>query len=162
MTTIRDAVPEDVPRIVEMSTRFNASSIYRRLFPTTPERLEELAVLLITDHKLWVAEVDGAVVGMLGLAVVPHIMTGLIYGEEVGWWVEPEHRHRSAGPRLMHTMECYVRQNRLHMVKMLAPADSSVGDFYRKCGYQAIETAWIKVFLDGVDVGDIVRHGGSA
>ncbi len=154
---IREATLEDVPALVVMASKFIKTSIYENVFPVEAARLEELATLLVKDHVVFIAEqrptwlpaehpMKPPVQGMLALALVPHMLTGRLYAEEVAWWVEPQHRNGTVGPRLMHQMECYVRQNRLHMVKMLAPADSGVGDFYRKCGYQALETAWIKVF----------------
>lgn len=144
MTTIREATPADKLRLLEMSTQFIQTTTYKLFFDV--DFLERLVDELLAHHVVFVAERDGRVIGLLALAVVPHILTGKMYADEVAWWVDPEHRSSSAGPRLIHHMEGWIRRKHLHMVRMLAPADSSVGAFYQKCGYQVVETAWIKVF----------------
>lgn len=143
---IREATFADMSRLIVMASEFVRTTQYGRLF--NPDLLPGLVLELLENHVVFVAELaeDKRVAGMLALAIVPHILTGRRYAEEIAWWVDPGYRNGSIGPRLMHHMECYVRQNRLHMVKMLAPAGSSVGDFYKKCGYQELESAWIKVF----------------
>jgi hypothetical protein len=91
------------------------------------------------------------VIGMLALIAYEHPLTGRRVGEELAWWVEPEHRGGTAAGRLERHMLRWSVQNQLHMVKMVAPSGSSVGDFYDKRGYQALETHWIKVLADGTD-----------
>lgn len=159
MIAIRQATLEDLPRIVEMAVRFNIESLYAEICPVSRERLTALAELLIADHVIFVAERTlgyagmppvTVIVGMLAMAVVPHLLTGRDYGQEVAWWVDTEHRHTSAGPRLMHKMQGWASQKSLHMVIMLAPADSTVGRFYQQCGYRAVETSWVKVLTDGL------------
>ncbi len=166
---IREATSADKPRLIEMSTRFIASApLYRDLFNAAdPQRVEalvdqvlELGVVFVCERVTLMSPGQmlagtanhpsigerSRLVGMLGLVgPLPHLLMGT-YAEEVGWWVEPEHRNGTIGPRLMHHMECWCRQNRVYMVKMLAPVDTDVGAFYEKCGYRAVETAWVKVF----------------
>lgn len=162
---IREATVGDKPRLIQMAARFILSSRYQEFLTPQPDRIAALIDQVLAHGVIFVAEeyrrysvaetfgtevclsLDKDVVGMLALVgPLPHLLTGQPYGEEVAWWVEPEYRNGTIGPRLMHQMECWSRQNGLHMVKMLAPSDSTVGDFYRKCGYQAVETAWVKVF----------------
>lgn len=142
---IREATPDDKPRLIEMGARFIISSRYHLWLSTRPEGIAALIDRVLYHGVIFVAERDERVIGMLALMVSPHLLTGRDFGEEVAWWVEPEHRNGSAGPRLMHHMECWAMQNRLHMVIMLAPAGSTVGDFYKKCGYQAADTAWVRM-----------------
>ena len=152
---IRNATLEDLPRVVEMAERFIHSTDYHELLDASPEAIGDFVQrLLAAGGQVWVSEEqalerDGSttsyLVGLLVLAVFTHPMTGKTVAEEVAWWVPPERRGGLIGPRLMHKMECWCMQNRVYMVKMVAPEGSAVGDFYRKCGYRATETAWIKV-----------------
>lgn len=151
---IREATLSDMPRLVEMARRFIASSIYREwLEGASSEQVADYVRVVLEHGTIFVAErseqvaadrVEKRVVGMLALTVQPHLLTRQLFAEEHAWWVDPEARHTSAGPRLMHYMECWCVQKGIDMVKMVAPAGSSVGDFYEKCGYRPVEGAWIK------------------
>ena len=159
---IRQATAADISRLVEMTTRFILTTRYREwLDAAMPERIAAFVALVLEHGVIFVAdrvpEVPGPewqqgagsrheLVGMIALLVFEHPLTGRLMAEEVAWWVEPEHRNSTVGPRLLHHMERWSVQKRLHMVKMVAPTDSSVGDFYQKQGYQAIETHWLRVF----------------
>lgn len=167
---IREATVDDKFRLVEMTTRFIVSTRYHEwLGGTTPDRIGALVDRVLEHGVIFVAETDtpcmlekddgdgyvddndvciscAELVGMLALIVFEHPLTGRPTAEEAAWWVEPEHRHGSVGPRLMAHMEGWCVQKRLHMVKMVAPDGSSVGDFYKKRGYQAVETHWVRVF----------------
>lgn len=161
---IRRATIEDKDRLVEMATRFILESRYQEFLTPIPERIGALIDQVLEVGVIWVGTIDAPdqqlpngerrhrwelerIVGMLAIVgPLPHLLTYQTYAEEVCWWVDPEARKTLIGPRLMHNMECWVRENRIDMVKMFAPSDSTVGDFYSKCGYQAVETAWVKVF----------------
>lgn len=166
---IREATVADKLRLVEMATRFILTSSYSQWLQVVPEKIAAHVDTLLEHGVIFVAEIerpcamekdDGTgyvddndvcpdcseVVGMLALVGPVELIDGRTYAEEVAWWVEPEHRKTTLGPRLMHKMEHWCGQKSVYMVKMLAPVDSSVGDFYAKCGYQAVEMAWVKVF----------------
>jgi GNAT superfamily N-acetyltransferase len=142
---IREATPADAPRLAELSQHFLDSTPYGQLLKPAPGMVEKVVDLVLEQGITFVAEVDGAIVGMVGALVLPHPVTGEDYLDEVAWWVEPEHRGGSVGPRLLRHMEGWAVTSGLHMVKMVAPAATDVGDFYQRMGYMAVETAWIKV-----------------
>jgi hypothetical protein len=161
---IREATGADKFRLVEMTTRFILESQYHHwLAGATPERIGAYVDAVLESGVIFVAERieewDGVpdttfqvtIIGMLALLPFEHPLTGQRVAEEFAWWVDPEHRRGLAGPRLLAHMERWCVQNRLHMVKMVAPDGSSVGDFYSRSGYQALETHWIKVLTDGSD-----------
>lgn len=142
---IREARTEDRPRLVEMSQHFLDSTPYGKLLRPAPGCIEQVVDLVFEHGKSWVAEVDGALVGMLGVLVLPHPVTGEDYVDEVAWWVEPAHRMGTVGPRLLRQMEGWAVLQGLHMVKMVAPQDTDVGAFYERSGYLALETTYVKV-----------------
>lgn len=148
---VRPARAEDRAACVAMAAEFNASTNYRE-YPASLEQLDRLFSALTgigqEDEALGtilVAEVAGRVVGMACLALVPHLLTGQPYVEEIAWWVQPTHRHGLVGPRLMKAAEEWGVQNHANMIKMVAPCGSDVGRYYRRCGYREVETAFSKV-----------------
>jgi GNAT superfamily N-acetyltransferase len=142
---IREFTPADTPRVVAMALRFIEETSYKA-FPSTPERLEALIDQVMQLGTIIVAEVQGEVVGMLALVAVPHPWTLEEYVDEIAWWVEPEYRSGTAGPRLIVAAEEWTTRKGLTSLKMVAPAGSRVGTFYERRGYVAVETAYLKRF----------------
>jgi len=83
-------------------------------------------------------------VGMLGLVAITHPASGADYADEIVWWVDPEFRGGSIGPRLLAAGETWARRRGLPLVNMVAPEGSDVGRFLARQGYTPIETAWVK------------------
>lgn len=154
---IREATAADTPRLVEMTTHFLQSTRYGALFRADPVFIGKLIDLVLEHGVILVAEIDSVephweqggrfkpIIGMIALTALPHLLTGIPYGDEQAWWVEPEHRAGMVGPRLMQAAERWCRENGLNMVKMIAPEGSDVGKFYTRQGYEAVETAFVKL-----------------
>lgn len=157
---IRTATPADKFRVVEMASRFLLESQYGEMFENraTPDKIGALVDQLLKVGVIFVAELADddprwqqgagphpAIVGMLAIVVVPNLFTGFPVAEEIAWWVEPEHRGKlTIGPKLLRSAEDWATSHGANMVKMVAPAGSTVGVFYERMGYQPAETAFIK------------------
>lgn len=140
---IRKATEADVPIIVRMVGHFITAK-YADLLTFKPRRLEELTLRVLEIGCILVAEEDGAVVGFVAGCALEDSVSGIPMLDEMGWWVEPGYRHKSVGPRLLQQFENWAKQKNLRLVKMVAPAGSNVGAFYKRLGYTEVETAWIK------------------
>lgn len=140
---IREATLEDVPAAARMGVHFLAGTRYR-VFASSEAALSALIHLVLEHGVGFVAEVDGTLVGMLGLLVGPHPLTGERYADEVCWWTEPGARGLGAGPRLLKAAEEWSLHAELDMIKMVAPEGTDVGRFYLRHGYEAVETAYMK------------------
>ena len=145
--TIRPATIADFDVIVELVEHFLAASIYAKILgPADRETLEKLVGAVMDTGVILLAEgCAGDVEGMLALAVFDHPVTGIPYADELAWWVEP-HARGSLGPRLLAAGEAWVKARGLSGLKMVAPADSSVGRLYARRGYVEVETAYHKRF----------------
>lgn len=161
---IRHATDADKPRLIEMAARFLLETPYGRLFDerATPMSLSELIGNVLALGVIFVAEVSVGcaflcpgctarcapslkLVGMLAIVAIPHPMTGRTYADEIAWWVEPEHRHGTLGPKMLREAEDWAISQGANMLKMVAPAGSTVGRFYEHVGYRPVETAYIKL-----------------
>jgi GNAT superfamily N-acetyltransferase len=143
--TIREANQSDRSRVVEMALAFLAGTPYGTLMPSTPDLLERFVDVVFELGAILVAECrDGDLVGMIALAVVPNLITGEPYVEELAWWVEPAYRTGTIGPRLLTAGEQWVRSRNLSLLKMVAPAQTRVGQFYERMGYTAVESTYCK------------------
>ena len=143
MTPIRPATLEDVPRLVAMGRRFLASSAYAGTIAENPAQMAACATALITapDGVVLVAEGPGGLVGMLGLLIVSHALSGERVAGEVFWWVEPE--ARGDGLRLLRAAEAWACGRGATRIQMIAPrAVPAVGRVYARRGYAPIETLY--------------------
>lgn len=144
---IRPATVADVPRLVEMACRFRRETAYARRARERPEQLAALASGLIEGDRgimLVAVDVDGAIVGMIGLLVFPHPVSGIDTAGELVWWIEPEQRASGLGRQLLDYAEAWARQMGAQDVQMIEPVGTGLGQFYTRHGYDALEIAWVK------------------
>jgi GNAT superfamily N-acetyltransferase len=142
-TVIRAATLADVPRLVAMGRRFCAEPIYRDVWPENVAQLEAMATRLVTGPAsvVLVAERDAQVVGMLGLLLYPHHLSGVWVAGEIMWWVEPE--ARGAGLALLRHAEAWAAEAGAEQIHMVAP-DARVGSVYQRRGYRRIEETYAR------------------
>ena len=138
---IREATPADIPRCVEMGRCF-LLDVYAGLLDENPGQMAQIGADLIEKETglLLVAEGDGGrLVGMIGMVIVPHPLSGALVAAELFWWMDPT--ARGAGVRLLKRAERWARDRGIATVQMTAP-NPGVGHLYERLGYQAVETAY--------------------
>lgn len=137
--TIRDAVKTDIPRIVELGTRFWSEG-YKGQEEIDQDIAFKFAenMLANPNGKIIVAEKDGEVVGLIGFIVFRHFWTNVLTGQELFWYCLPEHRPGGIAMRLMWEAERVARE--LGVVDMVFTAPSeAVGQIYKRFGYKFLE-----------------------
>lgn len=143
MALIRHARSIDKPRCLEMGRRFLASTPYGDLIQPAPGRLEGMFDLAFEQGCIVVADVDLLLVGMLVAVVWPHPFTGETVGDELVWWVEPEHRAGRIGPNLLRAFERWARREGVNSLKMVAPAGfPDTGKYLERRGYAPVESVY--------------------
>ena len=150
--TVRDAGEADLMRVFEMGVAFLVSAPdYSSIVEWTPEKVEELTRWLTlgeTNRVLVLEHVDGALVGMLCLAITPNLWGNGTIAEEVAWWVEPGHRGR-AGLKLLGAGEEWARQEGALVLRMVAPRGSQIGTVYERRGYIPLESIYVLRLQNG-------------
>lgn len=150
-TRIRPAVVQDAPDIIGLVHRFLEGTGYGAVLPFNPDALADLILLVLESGSgcVFLGQLETAVgqwksVAMIGGIAGPHPITGEGTVEELVWWVDPEARATSLGPKLLGCLEDWAIQNGQLVLKMVAPVGSPVGLFYQRHGYTPIETAYLK------------------
>lgn len=139
------ACPADLLSVTDLARRFLAGTDYGRIITTDTDHLTVLCLLTIQHGVIFLAEDDErGVFGMIAILAAVSPWDGSRYGDELAWWVNPEARSVSAGPRLLWAAEQWARQKGLSVLKMVAPAGTDIGAFYQRCGYTPVETAFRK------------------
>lgn len=145
---IRPATSADVPRIVEMSRLFYASTSYAEWADFNEETVANLATSLLNDHVMLVAEVDGKVYGMVGLFVAPHMFNVDVKAAyEVVWWVEPESQGAGVGKALLQAIEPACREKGAVAIQMvhLSSSPPAAALIYERMGFRHTESSYTRV-----------------
>jgi GNAT superfamily N-acetyltransferase len=139
---IRPATLADVPRLVAMG-RQQIAALSGGAVPDNPAQVEATVTHLVTTPTCgcFVAERDGAVVGMIGLVRTLSHCSGVPTAGEVMWWVDPA--ARGCGVALLRRAERWAAETGAQAIQMMAPASNArVGRLYARRGYQAMETIY--------------------
>jgi len=145
---IRAATIADAPRLIEMAKAFLLQTRYGDTLRTNPDALEALVGQVLELGYIAVADVDGRLEGMLAVVELTNPISGDPYADELVWWVEPDARSRSIGPKLLYSAERWAHGRGLPLIKMVAPVGAlAVAQFYRRRGYEPVETSYMKRLL---------------
>jgi GNAT superfamily N-acetyltransferase len=145
----RDARPVDLPQLEAM-----AGAFCREFIPDLPDapmrRLRTLRWLMTGGSPespllLRVLVAGDRLVGMIGLAITEHLISGERVASELFWYVLPEAR-RGGGLGLLYDAESWARAQgaqRLHMIAVTG--NLGVGEVYAHRGYRLREQTYEKV-----------------
>lgn len=149
--TIRRATLDDVPHLVRMGGNFIRLTKYAQVIRANIQAMETAAEFIIQhpDGVVLMLVNGDLPVGMLGLLVHPHLLSGERFAAEMFWWVEPDYRGqggpKGGGRALLEAGEQWARENGAVAIHMIAP-DDTVGRLYGWLGYEKLETCWHKQF----------------
>jgi L-amino acid N-acyltransferase YncA len=143
---VRKATAEDLPAILRMARKFYAETSYAALTPMSDDAVIGLARMIMDTGVLLVAEVQGDVVGMVALMVLPFMFNRDVRtAHEVAWWVDPDERASGAGIALMRALERACRAAGCRAIQMIAlPKSVPATAVYRRLGYVLSEYCWTK------------------
>ena len=147
---IRHAQLSDIDRCVEMAVHFIEGTAYSLILKASRVQLSQLAAGLIEHGVIFVSETETdpgetpEVVGMMGLFLVTHPVSGSLVASEIAFWLEPTHRGGSTWKRLKSAGERWAKENGAIGMNMIAPAGSIIAEFYRRDGYTKVEECFYK------------------
>ena len=96
------------------------------------------------DHAALVFEQGGVVAGVLMASAQPHPFSGIRYAAETVWWINPDHRG-VAGIDMLRAYEAWAIEAECDFCGMAAlEIAPRAGIVYRRLGYRATETHYLK------------------
>lgn len=160
MITIREWRPaSDRLTVIRMGLRFIRETPQGRIMGGEPSEIQLSKLIDATQHLGTVLlALDGElVIGFAAAIHVPNPFTGAHYVDEMGIWVEPEHRKTTAGPQLIAALEDWTRQRGPVVLKMAAQPEGidvallrrtvrGLARFLLRRGYELAELVFYKRF----------------
>jgi len=142
---IRRATEEDIEFIVEMGRKFYESCGFPSILTFDPEILTGVLHNLIVNDNACIL-VDDKLRGMIAGVVYPYYFTGQMSGNEMFWWVEPEHR-KGLGKKLLDKLEEWAEAKgavSFTMISLDASNPEKMDKIYRKRGYEPREHHYVR------------------
>lgn len=143
---IRIATIEDIPSIVGMGLMFWKESPFD--VPADSDTIRDFALHCIGQNLLCVLEIDGNIEGFA--AGIKGAMLGnvnVMCGNEVAWWVNPDHRGGKNGIKLLKYLEGMAKTEGIKywtMAFMTSSMPEKVESIYQKLGYTKTEVSYTK------------------
>lgn len=147
---IREAIQDDLGRLVEMGEAFFAYSAFAPFVAYDPEQAAAVLSGLIDspDAVVLVAELDGEVAGALvGALSSAWFNPTKRMAVELAWWLDPKHRHGTVGVRLMRRFEQWAQSrfaDVLVMSDLVIDGSEPLGDLMTRAGYTYVERSHMK------------------
>lgn len=148
---IRLAEPNDLSSLLDMGREFfevSGNSAF-----TTFDEASLTATLIaimsgVSGGVLLVAETAGQVVGMAACVVFPfYANMSTLIGQEIFWWVKPEHR-KGIGGALMDELEAEAKRKGAKIfigANLSGEHDAAFARLYRRRGYSPGEQTHIRI-----------------
>jgi len=135
MATVRAAVEQDIPRILELYEELTGERHDLTRHETEPVFAE---ISSMTGHELLVAEEDGVVVGTMVLLIVPNFSHGALPWAIVeNMIVDPSRRRRGVGRLLTEYALARAREAGCYKVQLLSNVKRGESHrFYKALGFK--------------------------
>jgi GNAT superfamily N-acetyltransferase len=142
--SIREALPSDIARIVELGSRSLIEGPYKDQLADRPDVTTALAQKLVEmgNAKILVSETPDGIVGLFAFIVFAHYYSGETVAGEMIWYVIPEARKSNIALELLWAAERLAHELGAKKMQLTAPTDEIAGMYQKLRGYRKVETAF--------------------
>ena len=139
---IREAIGQDIPRIIELGYEFLSLGPYKGQMEENPLQALKCTTefLAMPNMKILVAEENGTVYGVFAMMVYTHPFSAQLTAVELIWYVEEKHRGQ-ASMELLWAAERMAHEMGAKWFQLTAPS-ANVGKIYERLKYSPIETSY--------------------
>lgn len=146
---VRVATEKDIGKIISMGRAFFSMTNFAKLFDFDDESfLKTFHALDGANGVCYVCEKEGEIIGISGAIAYPfYLNLSHKTGQELFWWVDPEHRHGRSGILLLRAIEEWAKSigcKTFSMISMDSIGGEKISSLYKKLGYSSTEHSHIK------------------
>jgi GNAT superfamily N-acetyltransferase len=150
MTIVRKAIEADLPQYVKLAQSFHMASPMHGSIDFDAQGYSKfyLASLKNDTVGIWLAEIDGEIVGICGALVYPlYFNPSALVVQELWWWLTPKSRGSGAGGKMFKQIEDWAKEHNASALFMIALEDSrakKMENLYIRAGFKPMERTFIK------------------
>jgi GNAT superfamily N-acetyltransferase len=147
---IRDATEADLPQYAVQAKAFHMASPMHQIIDFDPDGYAQFYLDALQNDKIgiWLAEIDGEIVGGAGALAYPlYFNPSAIVVQELWWWLTPKSRGSGAGGKMFKQIESWAEKHKASAIFMIALEDSrakKMENLYARAGFTPMERTFIK------------------
>lgn len=147
---VRKATEADLPQYLVLAQAFHAASPMHGVieFDVLGYSQFYLSSLQNDSVGIWLAEIDGQIVGICGAVAYPlYFNPAALVVQELWWWLTPASRGSGAGGRMFEQIEQWAKEKNAAALFMIALEDNrakKMENLYIRAGFKPMERTFIK------------------
>lgn len=147
---VRRANENDLDKYVVLAEAFHAASPIKDAAKFDKEGYGNFFLSSLQNDSLgiWLAEIDGEIVGISGAILYPlYFSPSSIVVQELWWWLTPAARGTGAGGKMFKQIEDWAKERNASALFMIALEDDRAGKMeklYTRAGFKPIERTFMK------------------
>lgn len=148
--TVRKATEADLPQYLVLAQAFHAASPMHGAieFDVLGYSQFYLSSLQNDSVGIWLAEIDGQIVGICGAVAYPlYFNPAALVVQELWWWLTPASRGSGAGGQMFEQIEQWAKEKNAAALFMIALEDNrakKMENLYIRAGFKPMERTFIK------------------
>ena len=145
---VRQATEQDIEQLTAMARDFIGYSAYGTMIEPSDDDIHAGISAIIRSGGMFVAEVEGKVVGAIAGAIAPMwFAPSIVCAIELAWWVDPANRMTRIPFRLMAALEGWAKNagaKFLCMSELVVDGETPIAKMLARMGYINTERSHVK------------------
>ena len=147
---VRRATQADLPQYLVHAQAFHAASPMHGTIDFDPEGYSQFYLSSLENDNvgIWLAEIDGEIVGVCGAVAYPlYFNPSAMVVQELWWWLTPAARGTGAGKQMFNQIEHWTKEKQASALFMIALEDKrakKMENLYIRAGFKPMERTFIK------------------
>jgi len=147
---VREATEADLPKYIVLAESFHMASPMHGVIDFDPIGYADFFCASLKNNSvgIWLAEIDGEVVGISGAVAYPlYFNPSALVVQELWWWLTPKSRGSGAGGKMFKKIEEWAKERDASALFMIALEDNrakKMENLYIRAGFKPMERTFIK------------------
>ena len=147
---VRNATEADLPQYIVLAESFHMASPMHGVIDFDPVGYAEFYTASLQNNSVgvWLAEIDGEIVGIAGAIAYPlYFNPSALVVQELWWWLTPKARGSGAGGKMFKQIEQWAEDHNASALFMIALEDNrakKMENLYVRAGFRPMERTFIK------------------
>ena len=147
---VRSATEADLPQYIVLAESFHMASPMHNVIDFDPVGYAQFYTSSLQNDAVgvWLAEVDGEIVGIAGAIAYPlYFNPSALVVQELWWWLTPKARGSGAGGKMFKQIELWTKEKNAVALFMIALEDArakKMEHLYVRAGFKPMERTFMK------------------